>query len=75
MLDGALQYRASIAEQTGVFQAADAPPDDGLLATVVPVDAPVEFATLSAADDLGEAVVAGEAALLSGCLNEKLNLD
>ena len=38
MLDGALQYRASIAEQTGVFQAADAPPDDGLLATVVPVN-------------------------------------
>ena len=49
----------------GRFEPTDAAPDDGLLATVVPVDASVELTTLSAADDLGEAIVAGEAALLT----------
>lgn len=33
---------------------------------IVPVDATVEFATLAATDDLGETIVAGEAAFFSG---------
>ena len=33
---------------------------------IVPVDATVEFATMAATDDLGETIVAGEAALFSG---------
>ena len=48
------------------FQAADAAPDDGLAAVVVPVDAPVKLATFSAENLLGKAVIAGEAALLPG---------
>ena len=52
LLNGALQYRASIAELAGVFQAADAPPDDGFLSAVVPVDSAEDFSALAAYDIL-----------------------
>lgn len=50
----------------GDFQAADAAPDDGFAAVVVPVDAPVKLATLAAENNLGKTVIAGEAALFPG---------
>ena len=48
------------------FQAADAAPDDGFAAMVVPVDAPVKLSAFAAENHLGEAVIAGEAAFLAG---------
>ena len=48
------------------LQTADAAPDDGFAAVVVPVDTPVKLAALAAENDLGKAVIAGEAAFLSG---------
>ena len=50
----------------GGLQAADAAPDDGLAAVVVPVNAPVKLAAVSAENHLCKTVIAGEAAFLSG---------
>lgn len=50
----------------GDFQAADAAPDDGFAAVVVPVDAPVKLAAVTAENNLGKTVIAGEAALFPG---------
>ena len=60
MLNGAFQHRAGIAEQASVLQSADAPPDDGFLATVVPVHPTEDFTAVAADDYLSEAVVAAE---------------
>lgn len=49
------------------LQAADAAPDDGLAAVIVPVDAPVKLTAVSAVNHLRKAVIAGETALLA-CL-------
>jgi len=65
LLNGALQYRAGIAELAGVFQAADAPPDDGLFATIVPVNPAENLAAFAANDYLGKDVVAAECSGLS----------
>lgn len=48
------------------FQAADAAPDDGLAAVIVPVDAPVKLSAIAAKNHLGKTVIAGEAAFLAG---------
>lgn len=48
--------RPVVAGVAGGFQAAAAPPDDGLAASVVPVDTPVKLAT---ENDLCETVLAG----------------
>lgn len=50
----------------GGLQAADAAPDDGLAAVVVPVDAPVKLAAVSTENHLCKTVIAGEAAFLAG---------
>lgn len=49
----------------GRLQATDAAPDDRLAAVVVPVDAPVKFAAVSAENHLCKTVIAGEAAFLT----------
>ena len=46
----------------GGLQAAAAPPDDGLAASVVSVDTPVKLAALAIENDLRETVLAGVAA-------------
>ena len=51
-----------MASVAGGLQAAAAPPDDGLAASVVPVDTPVKFAALATENDLRETVLAGVAA-------------
>ncbi len=47
------------------LQATDAAPDDGLAAVVVPVNAPVKLAAVSAENHLCKTVIAGEAAFLA----------
>ena len=49
----------------GGLQATDAAPDDGLAAVVVPVNAPVKLAAVSAENHLCKTVIAGEAAFLA----------
>ena len=49
---------------TGRFQPAKAAPDDGFAATVVPVDSAEHFTTLTANNNLSEAVVAAVTVLL-----------
>lgn len=51
-----------VAGVAGGLQAAAAPPDDGLAASVVPVDTPVKLAALAIENDLRETVLAGVAA-------------
>lgn len=51
-----------VAGVAGGLQAAAAPPDDGLAASVVPVDTPVKLAALATENDLRETVLAGVAA-------------
>lgn len=48
------------------LQAADAAPDDGFAAVVVPMDAPVKLAAFSAENHLGKTVIAGKSALFPG---------
>lgn len=62
LFDGAFRYRAGIAEQAGVFQPADAAPDNRFLPMVVPVDSAENLAAVTADIHLREAVVASEAA-------------
>ena len=50
---------------TGRFQPAKAAPDDGFAATVVPVDSAEHFTTLTANNNLSEAVVAAVTALFA----------
>lgn len=50
---------------TGRFQSAEATPDDGFAATVVPVDSAEHFTTLTANNNLSEAVVAAVTALFA----------
>lgn len=57
--------RSGMAFLAGGFQLADAAPDDGLAAAVVPVNAPEHLTAVPANDDLGEAVIAAVAALLA----------
>ena len=64
LLDLAFRHRASIAEQTSVFQAANTPPDDGLFATVVPVNPSEHLSAVAADNHLGEAVIAAEGSVL-----------
>lgn len=56
---------------TGRFQPAKAAPDDGFAATVVPVDSAEHFTTLTANNNLSEAVVAAVTALfaIGACLD------
>ena len=49
----------------GWFQAADAAPDDGFAAVVVPVNAPVKLTAVTAENHLCKTVIAGETALLA----------
>ena len=50
---------------TGRFQPAKAAPDDGFAATVVPMDSAEHFTTLTANNNLSEAVVAAVTALFA----------
>ena len=50
----------------GWFQTADAAPDHGFAAVIVPMDAAVKLTTFAAKDHLRKAMDAGEAAFLSG---------
>ena len=50
----------------GWFQAADAAPYHGFAAVIVPMDAAVQLTALAAEDHLRKAMIAGEAAFLSG---------
>ena len=63
LFNGALQYRASVAEQAGVFQPAYAAPDNGFLPTVVPVNSAEYLAAVAADNHLSKTVIAAEAAL------------
>ena len=54
--------RSAMAGVACSLQAAAAPPDDGLAASVVPVDTPVEFTALAAENDLCKTVLARVAA-------------
>ena len=65
MLDGVFQHRAGIAEQTGVFQSADAPPDDRLFASVIPMHPAKNLAAVAADNYLSKAVIAAEGSGLS----------
>src|SRR3712207_6341048 len=47
------------------LQSADTAPDDGLAAVVIPVNAPVKLAAVSAENHLCKTVIAGEAAFLT----------
>jgi hypothetical protein len=49
----------------GRFQTADAAPDDGFAAVVVPVNAPVKLTAVTAENHLCKTVIAGEAAFLA----------
>lgn len=49
----------------GGLQATDAAPDDGLVAVVVPVNAPVKLATVSTENHLCKTVIVGEIAFLA----------
>ena len=60
MLDGAFQYRTSVAEQTGVLQPTYTAPDDGLLSSVVPMHSAKNLTAFSADGYLSEAVIAAE---------------
>jgi len=60
LLNGAFQHRAGIAEQASVLQSADAAPDDGLFAAIVPVNPAENLAAFAANNYLSEAVVAAE---------------
>lgn len=64
LLYGAFRYREGIAEQAGVFQAADTSPDNGFLSTVVPVNSAEYFAAVASDDYLGEVVVTAESSIL-----------
>jgi hypothetical protein len=37
LFDGTFQYRASIAEKTGVFKPTGTAPDDGLFTAIIPM--------------------------------------
>ena len=50
---------------SGWLQSTDAAPDDGFAATVVPVDSAEHFTTLTANNNLSEAVVAAVTALFA----------
>ena len=65
LLNGALQYRASIAEQASVLQSADAAPDYGFFATVVPMDSAKNLTAFTADDYLSKDVVAAKGSGLS----------
>ena len=54
-----------VAGVAGGLQAAAAPPDDGLAASVVPVDAPEDVATVATDDEVGKGVAGRIAAFLS----------
>ena len=56
---------SGVAFQSSGFQPADAAPDDRFNSTIVPVEPSEHFATFSADDDLGEAVIAAIAAVLA----------
>lgn len=47
-----------MALQSGGFQPADAAPDNGLDASIIPVESSEHFTAFTANDDLGEAVIA-----------------
>ena len=49
----------------GRLQSADAPPDNGFAAAIVPMDSPELFATLAADYHLGKAMIAAICVLLS----------
>ena len=51
--------------QSGGFQSADAAPNDGFDTSVVPMEPAEHFSAFTADDDLGEAMVAAVAALLT----------
>lgn len=65
-----LQYRlidgSCVAFLPGRLQSTDAAPDDGFAAVVVPVDAPIKLAAVSAENHLCKTVIAGETAFLTG---------
>ena len=50
---------------TGGFQPAKATPDDGFAAAIVPVDSAEHFTTLTANNNLSEAVIAAVTALFA----------
>ena len=50
---------------TGRFQSADATPDDGFAATVVPVDSAEHFTTLATDNNLCEAVITAVTSLFT----------
>ena len=56
---------SGVAFQSCGFKPADATPDDRFNSTIVPMEPSEHFATFSADDDLGEAVIAAIAAFLA----------
>ena len=54
-----------MAFQSGGFQPADAAPDDGFAAAIVPVDSAEHFTAFAANDNLCKAVVAAVGALFA----------
>ncbi|MPM90567.1 hypothetical protein SDC9_137688 [bioreactor metagenome] len=60
LLNLAFRHCAGIAEQPGIFKTADTPPDDGLLATVVPMNPAVKLSAAAAKNDVRQAVAAAE---------------
>ena len=65
LFEGALQHRAGVAVQAGVLQPADAPPNDGFLTAVVPVDPTKHLAAVAADDYIGKTMVTAEVTLFA----------
>lgn len=65
LLKGDPRHCSCIAEQAGVFQAADAPPNHRLFTPVIPVHPAEHLAAIAADNYLGKAVVTAEGPVLS----------
>ena len=65
ILKGQFVDGSGVTFQSGGFQPADAASDNRFNSTMVPVEPSEHFATFSADDDLGEAVIAAIAAFLA----------
>lgn len=65
ILKGQFVDGSGVTFQSGGFQPADAASDNRFNSTIVPVEPSEHFATFSADDDLGEAVVAAIASFLA----------
>jgi hypothetical protein len=64
-LNCTLLNSSGISEESGVFKPAGAAPDDGFLATVVPVDPAEYFATIAAENNLRKAMGTAKSSILA----------